>query len=146
MTFRLLKISRKGEPEGLLKALPEMIKTNCSMMAEHYKNADYAPPWIGYIAVNGDTPVGGGAFISAPVNNQVEIAYYTVPEYEGQGFATLTAQALIRLSQTIDKDIQLIAHTLPEENASTKILVKSGFKLTGTSIDPDEGEVWQWQN
>ena len=31
-----------------------------------------------------------------------------------------------------------------EENYSTRILRKNGFKMTGQVIDPEDGEVWEW--
>ena len=37
------------------------------------------------------------------------------------------------------------AHTLAEENASTKVLQRCGFTRTAELIDPDEGPVWRWE-
>ena len=36
-------------------------------------------------------------------------------------------------------------HTLPEPNASTRILEKTGFKRAGETIDPESGPVWRWE-
>jgi [ribosomal protein S5]-alanine N-acetyltransferase len=35
------------------------------------------------------------------------------------------------------------AQTLPEDNASTRVLRKLGFVLKGSVIDPEEGTVWE---
>ena len=39
----------------------------------------------------------------------------------------------------------VIAHTLCEPNASTKVLEKAGFERDGFGQDDDEGEVWRWK-
>ena len=41
---------------------------------------------------------------------------------------------------------QVIAHTLPEPNASTRVLQKAGMTFAGEVIDPDDGRVWRWQS
>jgi hypothetical protein len=33
---------------------------------------------------------------------------------------------------------------LPEENFSTKILKKNGFKFSGVVNDAEDGDVWEW--
>jgi RimJ/RimL family protein N-acetyltransferase len=42
--------------------------------------------------------------------------------------------------------ICVTAQTLPEANASTRVLRKLGFVLKGSVIDPEEGPVWEWSN
>lgn len=37
------------------------------------------------------------------------------------------------------------SQTLPEENASTSILKKLGFRLVGTVEHPEDGPVWEWE-
>jgi hypothetical protein len=37
------------------------------------------------------------------------------------------------------------AHTLPQINASTRILTKCGFDRIGEMIDPEDGLVWRWE-
>jgi hypothetical protein len=39
----------------------------------------------------------------------------------------------------------VIAHTLPEENASTRALRGNGFAHAGEVIDPEDGRVWRWE-
>ena len=39
----------------------------------------------------------------------------------------------------------VIAHTLPLENASCKILRRCGYERAGGMIDPEDGLVWRWQ-
>ncbi len=37
------------------------------------------------------------------------------------------------------------AQTLPEKNASTRILEKLGFSFMGPVQHPEDGEVWEWR-
>lgn len=44
------------------------------------------------------------------------------------------------------EEVRLVcAHTLPEENASTKLLTKCGFHKVGEVVGPDDGLVWRWE-
>jgi ribosomal-protein-alanine N-acetyltransferase len=45
-----------------------------------------------------------------------------------------------------DPRVRLVrAHTLPEPNASTRVLQKCGFVHVGEVMDPEDGRVWRWQ-
>jgi hypothetical protein len=75
--------------------------------------------------------------------SEVEIAYYTFPHREGRGIATAMARTL---TDRASPDVTLvIAHTLPVENASCKVLRRSGYEWAGEVIDPEDGLVWRWQ-
>jgi len=37
------------------------------------------------------------------------------------------------------------AHTLPEPNASTRVLQKCGFEQVGEVTDAEDGLVWRWE-
>ena len=39
----------------------------------------------------------------------------------------------------------IIAHTLGQENPSTKVLTKCGFDKIKEINDPDEGIIWKWE-
>ncbi|HTF96806.1 MAG TPA: GNAT family protein [Cellvibrio sp.] len=101
-------------------------------------------PWVGYFCMEQDIIVGTCAFKSLPKNGVVEIAYFTFPGYEGQGKATRMASELVAIagSQKIQK---VIAQTLPEHNASTRILQKLQFTFADIVQHPDDGEVWEWE-
>ena len=45
-----------------------------------------------------------------------------------------------------DSAVRLVrAHTLPERNASTRVLEKNGFRLVGPVVDPEDGPVFRWE-
>ena len=39
---------------------------------------------------------------------------------------------------------RLIAQTLPESDASTRVLEKAGMDFIGEENDPEDGRVWRW--
>ncbi len=104
--------------------------------------------WDGYFVVDTDTRevVGSCAFKGQPTEDgTVEIAYFTYPDFEGKGYATSMARKLIELATNCTTVKRVIAHTLPEVNASTRVLEKVAMSFVGEVIDPDDGRVWQWQ-
>lgn len=104
--------------------------------------------WGGYFVVDTSTRevVGSCAFKNEPTEDgAVEIAYFTYPDFEGKGYATLMANKLIELASKSPTVKRVIAHTLPEASASTRVLEKVAMSFVGEVIDPDDGRVWQWQ-
>ena len=102
--------------------------------------------WSGYFVVDENTRevVGSCAFKSPPTaDGIVEIAYFTYPGFEGRGYATAMATKLIALAGGSPMVRQVIAHTLPEPNASTRVLQNAGMTFAGEVIDPDDGRVWR---
>ena len=65
-----------------------------------------------------------------------EIAYFTFPEFEGRGIATAMARELLDLAKTAEPGIVVTAQTLPQHNASTRILEKLDFARAGTAVGP----------
>jgi [ribosomal protein S5]-alanine N-acetyltransferase len=92
-----------------------------------------------------DTVVGSAGFKGPPADGVVEIAYGLSPEYQGKGYATEAAEALTAYAFQSGKVRVVRAHTLPESNASGRILTKCGFRRIGEVIDPEDGLVWRWE-
>jgi len=90
--------------------------------------------------------IGMAGFKSPPgTDGVVEIAYGIVPDYQGKGYATEAARALVAFAFNDSRVRLVIAHTLPEHNASTTVLTKCGFERTGEIVDPHDGLVWRWE-
>ena len=105
-------------------------------------------PWSGFVAVDRvrDAIVGTCGFKSCPdADGNVEIAYFTFPNFEGRGVASAMAAGLVERARVAVGVRRLLAHTLPEKNASTRVLEKVGFLWTGEVIDPEDGRVWRWE-
>jgi RimJ/RimL family protein N-acetyltransferase len=109
---------------------------------------DAEPPWRGYLAVDAASRVvvGTCAFKGGPdAHGAVEIAYFTFPPHEGLGYATAMARALVAVAAR-DPGVRVVcAHTLPEPNASSRVLSKLGFVFVGDVPDPQDGPVWRWE-
>ena len=112
-----------------------------------YARAPRAEPWIGYLAVaSGDAVVGTCGFTGAPASDgAVEIAYFTLPPFERRGYGTAMVAALIEIAVKSGLVVRVIAHTLPEANASTRILQKAGMTCAGEIEHPEDGRVWLWE-
>lgn len=109
--------------------------------------SDPVDPWRhGFSIVHRDRgcAVGKCAFKGPPAEGVVEIAYGVDPEHQNKGYATEAAGALTTFAFSHDVDA-VCAHTLPEANASTRVLTKCGFQHVGQVIDPDDGPVWRWE-
>ena len=107
-----------------------------------------ADPWIHGFAVFNRTDgsvVGSCGFKGPPTDGVVEIAYGINPEHQGKGYATEVTAALARYAFDSDRVHTVCAHTLPQSNASTRVLTKCGFRHLGEVIDPDDGPVWRWE-
>ena len=113
------------------------------------RNATDADPWVmGFAMVDRSTgaELGSCGFKGPPdADGMVEIAYGVAPERQSNGYATEAAEALVAYAFA-DSVVRLVrAHTLPEANASTRVLTKCGFRRIGEVVDPDDGLVWRWE-
>jgi [ribosomal protein S5]-alanine N-acetyltransferase len=104
--------------------------------------------WWTHLVLAGEPPsvVGMCGYTGPPTaDGIVEIAYGTAPSHRGQGIATLAAAKLTERAFCDERVRLVIAHTLMEHNASTRILQKLGMKFAGLDTDVDEGSVWRWE-
>jgi RimJ/RimL family protein N-acetyltransferase len=90
--------------------------------------------------------IGTSAFVGPPnKDGEVDIAYAIVPAYEGRGYATQAAKALTEFAFADDRVQTVTANTLPEKNASTRVLEKNGFVFACEVEHPDDGLIWRWE-
>jgi RimJ/RimL family protein N-acetyltransferase len=115
----------------------------------HLREAPGPDPWtLGFAVVHRDDErvIGSAAFKGAPdEDGVVEIAYGIAPSYEGHGYATEAAKALVAFALERVDVTSIRAHTKPENNASGRVLAKSGFHQVGEVVDPEDGLVWRWE-
>jgi ribosomal-protein-alanine N-acetyltransferase len=89
--------------------------------------------------------IGACGFKGPPdAYGMAEIAYGIAPGYQNRGYATEAAAALVAFATESGRVRTARAHTLPEPNASTRVLTKCGFTFAGEVVDPDDGRVWRW--
>ena len=143
--MKLIEIAETGDLSAEIALDDNLNRTVVEATVDHYRRVGFDRPWIGYVAVKEDVPVGACGFKSSPVEGRVEIAYGTFPGHEGQGIATAMARELLRIVDQEDAGLKVIAQTLPEENASTSILKKLAFTCIGSVDHPEDGIVWEWE-
>jgi ribosomal-protein-alanine N-acetyltransferase len=141
----LVPIGQNGTIQGYTGSLPDAASQALLATAKLYDTVGFEEPWICYLALAEDLPVGTCGFKSAPCNGRVEIAYFTFPECEGRGYATAMAAALVAIVRQHKPSLVISAQTLPKGNASHKILEKLGFRHVDTINHPEDGIVWEWQ-
>lgn len=142
--MELLPIYQTEAENAHFAANPDCWET-VMIFTDFYKRIGFVPPWICYIVRRDDKLVAGMGFKGQPVNNTVEIAYGTFAAYQQQGVAAEGCRMLVQLALQTDPTVRVIAHTLPEENYSTRILKRNSFQWIGMAHDDDEGPVWEWE-
>lgn len=143
--FRLVPCEPDGFPGDPKLALSNYARQNREASAACYGKVGYIRPWVSCIAVMDDAVMGGGGFKEPPQDRRVEIAYFTAPEFERRGHATRTARVLVAIARQTDPALLIAAQTLREENASTSILRKPGFRRLGSVHHPEDGEISEWR-
>jgi RimJ/RimL family protein N-acetyltransferase len=119
---------------------------------EHARDAVAADPgdprWGTLLFVAGAPPalelVGWGGFKGPPgADGTVEIGYEIAAARRGRGLATDAARTMVDEAFADPAVRRVIAHTLPEPNASNHILRKLGFVFAGDTLDRGT-PVWCW--
>ena len=116
---------------------------------EQLRAAPGPDPWtLGFaVVLRDDGPVIGSAGFKGPPgeDGSAEIAYGIAPGYQGKGFATEAARALVAFALERVDVTSMRAHTMPENGASGRVLANCGFQHIGEVTDPDDGLVWRWE-
>jgi len=149
-TVRLiLKLDTPADLRAKIASMPPEVRAQLSAdWLAKAEAAEEASPWVHGFSIfltETNAPVGQCGFKGPPENGAVEIAYGVDPERQGKGYATEAAAALTNFAFTDDRVSVVRAHTLPEQNASTRVLTKCGFRRIGEVIDPEDGPVWRWE-
>lgn len=148
---RILALGSEGfelQYEAYLGSHFDVVSDVVKETLEHIRKTPREAPWGCYLAVDeASSEVHGtcGFKFGPDAAGCVEIAYFTFPGYEGRGNAVTMASNLLRIALASPIIHRVIAHTLPERNASTRVLEKSGFAFVGEVEDPEDGQVWLWQ-
>jgi [ribosomal protein S5]-alanine N-acetyltransferase len=115
----------------------------------YLRGLDHSDPWLpgfGVVDRASGTVVGSAGFRGAPdTEGMVEVAYGIVPSHQNRGYATEVTRMLVAWALARDGVRVVRAHTLPESNASTRVLAKCGFSFEGEVDDPEDGRVWRWE-
>jgi ribosomal-protein-alanine N-acetyltransferase len=106
-------------------------------------------PWkdgFAVVHIADNTVIGLCSFTGPPsADGMAEIAYGIAPGYQNRGHATEAAQELIAHAIASGRVRTIRAHTLPQYNASTRVLMKCGFTFIGEVTHAEDGVVWRWE-
>jgi ribosomal-protein-alanine N-acetyltransferase len=84
----------------------------------------------------GRVVVGNGGFKGCPQDHTVEIGYSVMEAFQGRGYGTEAARALVRWAFQHDAVHRVIAETHPEFARSIRLLEKLGFTPAGAGSEP----------
>jgi RimJ/RimL family protein N-acetyltransferase len=102
--------------------------------------------WGTRLFVSGDPPVlvGWGGFKGAPNDGVIELGYEIAESHRGRGLATEAVRAMLVEAFADPTVTAAIAHTLPQRNASNRVLEKVGFQFDGDDAE-DADTVWRFR-
>lgn len=92
------------------------------------------------------TLAGWGGFKGPPADGTVELGYAVAPAVRGRGIAAAAVREMLREAYAADEVVAVVAHTLPEANASTRVLERTGFVLDSEDAEEDGEPVWRWRH
>lgn len=97
--------------------------------------------WASYYFVlrgdSADTLIGVGGYKGAPgPDGTVEIGYAVLPHYQRNGYGAEAAGGLTSRAFAEARVTRVIAETLPELEASQRVLRKNGFECIGEGSEP----------
>lgn len=101
-----------------------------------------AAGWYGWYAIRRATDlhpaslIGAGGFWGPPdVEGTAEIGYSIATDWRGQGLATELVAGLVQHAARTGQVRRLLAHTLPDNAVSQRVLVRNGFRIIGLNSD-----------
>lgn len=130
--------------EGYLE-FPEALPHSREQLATLARDHAWWAPWL-FVHTDAETLIGLGGFKGPPdATGFVEFGYGIAPAWRGQGYATEAAAALMSHARRQPGVTAVGAHTLPEANASTRVLAKCGLVRVAELEDPVDGRIWRWE-
>lgn len=93
-----------------------------------------AGEWGTRFFLAGGELVGWGGFKGPPDGGDVEIGYEIAASRQGRGLATAAARSMVSEAFADPAVARVLAHTLPEPNASNHVLEKCGFRFEGDAL------------
>lgn len=124
-TTALIGQYEASDPE-LSAAYTEML-TGCQKFPEQYL---WYAPWKICLLESGAF-VGDLCFKGLPESGQPEIGYGILEKYWGNGYATEAVKAVCQWALARDGVKAVEAETVPDNQASQRVLEKAGFQPTG---------------
>ena len=103
--------------------------------------------WCGlfYIARGeGGRILGTCGFKGEPKDGAVEIGYGVSPRHRSRGVATAAVREMLRIAFENDSKVKVFAEVDVDNHASTRVVRKLGFAVTGNRTDEDNERMVRW--
>ena len=88
--------------------------------------------------------IGGCTFKTMPVDGTVEIGYAVAPSQRGRGIATAAVGQLLQMAALSGVVREVVAHIVPDNAASSRVVSRLGFTRGDPVVDPDGETVVRW--
>lgn len=76
-------------------------------------------------------PIGVSSLLSREKTNYYDVGYAFLPIGRGKGYASEATECIMKYTKEILKQDKIIAFTMPENQASKRLLTKIGFNYVG---------------
>jgi len=97
-----------------------------------------------FLIVSGDAVVGTCRFRGAPADGRVEIGYEVAASERGRGIAGRAVARLLEIAAASGVVTEVVAHIVPENAASSKVVSRLGFSKGDVRADHDGETVVVW--
>lgn len=91
-----------------------------------------------------DVVLGGCTFKGMPADGTVEIGYGVAESLRGRGIATAAVAQLLQIAAHSGIVKEVVAHIVPDNLASAKVVSRLGFSKGNSLVDPDGETVVRW--
>ncbi len=95
------------------------------------------------VAADSSAILGGCRFKGIPISGSVEIGYGVAVSERGRGVATAAVETLLGLAAA-NGATQVVAHIVPDNVASAKVVSRLGFSSGHPILDQDGETVVPW--
>lgn len=140
LAIKLIEITESGvlpDPTVCSDQVADVVAATVDL----YCRVGFVRPWIAYVAMQDDVPVGTCAFKSAPVNNRVEIAYWTFRSFSVEESERTWPENSSAWPGRRARTSSFSHRRCPKRT----LLRKLGFALVGLVDHPEDGPVWEWE-
>jgi RimJ/RimL family protein N-acetyltransferase len=128
-------------PEGAIP--PARVASRALAQLDGGTPALWCTPFL-ILSKSRDVVLGGCTFKGMPVEGCVEIGYGVAASVRGRGIATAAVQQLLHIAASSGIVREVVAHIVPDNWASAKVVSRLGFSKGDPLVDPDGETVVRW--
>ncbi len=120
---------------------PEVLQM-LSDLADSIRPAFDPAAWL---IVERDEVVGLLSLVRPFADGEISIGYGIAPTRQNRGITTSAVVSLLEWARNDSRIDRVIAECSPANVGSLRVLERSGFAVTGTRVDNEDGDLLIWQ-